>query len=122
MNKARRLANRALDFEEEDDSLVSSDYELLLSAAGATEKTININSSYTQSFVVPAGSAFAWKARVKKYDIGFAVKEIRENDVAVDIEMMAKYRSDSPIQGYLSLKFSTIHVFQQFICCRSTVS
>ena len=100
VNKARRLANRALDFEEnEDDALASSDYDLLLSAAGAVEKYVNINSSYTQTFVVPAGSAFVWKARVRKNDIAFAVREIRDNDTPIDLEPLIKYRSEAPIQG-----------------------
>jgi hypothetical protein len=98
MNKARRLANRALDFEEDDE--VSSDYEILMSASGATEKSINMNSTYTQIFAVPAGSSFVWKVRVKKNDIGFAVREIREIDSSViDIEPLIRYTSSVPIQG-----------------------
>ena len=94
------MANRALDLEEDDsESIGSADYDLLLSAAGATEKTININSSFNQTFSVPAGSAFAWKVRVKKYDIGFAVREVRDNNTIQDIEMMARYSASAPIQG-----------------------
>ena len=104
MNKARRLANRALDFEDFDDEhLESSDYELLLSASGAIEKTINLNSSYNQVFVVPAGSSFVWKARVKRHEIGFAVREIRENEPAIEIEPLSKYRYDMLIQGMFTV-------------------
>lgn len=103
VHKARRLANRALDLEEDDsEALENADYDLLLSAAGATEKSISINSSFTQAISIPAGSAFAWKVRVKRYDIGFAVREKGENNAVTDIEIMTRYRSDAPIQGQLS--------------------
>ena len=103
MHKARRLAKKALDFEDEDGELSSADYDLLLSAAGATEKTIAIYKSHTQTFTIPAGSAFVWKARVKKFDIGFAVREqIKENDPLVDIQEYSKHRSESQIEGQLA--------------------
>ena len=103
VHKARRLAKKALDFEDEDGELSSSDYDLLLSAAGATEKTIAIYKSHTQTFTIPAGSAFVWKARVKKFDIGFAVREQhKENEPLVDIEVLTKHRSESQIQGQLA--------------------
>ena len=103
MHKARRLAKKALDFEDEDGELSSADYDLLLSAAGATEKTIAIYKSHTQTFTIPAGSAFVWKARVKKFDIGFAVREqIKENDPPVDIQEYSKHRSESQIEGQLA--------------------
>ena len=97
MRKAQRLANRALDFEEDDDS-VSSDYELVMAASGAIEKSIGVSSTYNATFVVPAKSSFVWKARVKRNDIGFAVREVRERD-SIDIESLEKYRFDNPIQG-----------------------
>jgi hypothetical protein len=116
-NKARRLANKALEFEDEDDELNSSDYDLLLAAAGATEKTIQIYQSHTQTFNVPAGSALVWKARVRRHEIGFAVREQRdkhdkhdkhdkkEKDTESghngDIQPMTLYRSDTQIQGKL---------------------
>ena len=103
VHKARRLAKKALDFEDEDGELSSADYDLLLSAAGATEKTIAIYKSHTQTFTIPAGSAFVWKARVKKFDIGFAVREqIKENDPLVDIQEYSKHRSESQIEGQLA--------------------
>lgn len=110
-NKARRLANKALEFEDEDDELNSSDYDLLLAAAGATEKTIQIYQSHTQTFNVPAGSALVWKARVRRHEIGFAVREQRdkhekkdkdsEGGHSGDIQPMTLYRSDTQIQGKL---------------------
>jgi hypothetical protein len=50
VNKARRLATKAFDFEEEDEStsLNSADYDLLLSAAGATELTIPAHGQVTK--------------------------------------------------------------------------
>ena len=102
LHKARRLAKKALDFDDEDGELSNADYDLLLSAAGATEKTIPIYKSHTQTFTIPAGSAFVWKARVKKFDIGFAVREqIKEDQPMVDIEVLSKHRSESQIQGQL---------------------
>lgn len=59
LNKARRLANRALEFDEDEED--SIDYDLLLSTVGATEKNISARAKYTQNFQVPAGSAFVWK-------------------------------------------------------------
>jgi hypothetical protein len=100
-NKARRLATKALDFEDDDEALESSDYDLLLSAPGATEKIIALHGTHAQTFLVPAGSTFVWKARVKRGDIGFAVREMRENANPVDIESVMKYRSESLIQGQL---------------------
>lgn len=102
VNKARRLANRALDFEE--DSGNSYDYDLLLSAAGAIEKTVPVLASHSQAFSVPAGSALIWKARVKKLDIGFSVKETVEESgqPAVVLEAPQKYTLDMPIQGKIA--------------------
>ena len=98
--KARRLANKAVNFDEEDTSLDSSDYDLLLSAAGATEKQIAAYGNHSQTFVVPAGSAFVYKARVKKLDIGFSVREIKDNDgIPVIIEPLLVHSSEAQIQG-----------------------
>lgn len=98
--KARRLANKAVNFDEEDTSLDSSDYDLLLSAAGATEKHIAAYGNHSQTFVVPAGSAFVYKARVKKLDIGFSVREIKDNDgIPVIIEPLVVHSSEAQMQG-----------------------
>jgi len=102
VNQARRFANRALDFNEDDDSLDSSDYDLLLSAAGASEKVVGIHHVFTQSFQVPVGAAFVWKARVKKYDIGFCIKEIRDGKEDIEIESMQRVRSDALTSGQLA--------------------
>ena len=59
LNKARRLANRALEFDDDEEDSV--DYDLLLAAVGATEKNISIRAKYSQNFQIPAGSAFVWK-------------------------------------------------------------
>lgn len=102
MNKARRLANKALDFEDDDESLINSDYDLLLSVPGATEKNVAMYGTFSQTFAIPAGSAFVWKARLRKHDIGFAVREVRSQDLIVDIEPMQRFRAEAPIQGQLS--------------------
>ena len=104
VSKARRLATKSLEFEDEDDSVSSSDYQLLMSAPGATEKTLNIYGTFTQTFVVPAGSAFVWKARVRYYDIAFAVRELKDGDKWEDIEPLNKYKAEdrAAIQGQLA--------------------
>ena len=109
-NKARRLANKALEFEDEDDELNSADYDLLLAAAGATEKTIQIYQHHSQTYNVPAGSALVWKVRVRRHEIGFAVREHKDKkdrkdkdgEGSGDIEPMTAYRSDTLIQGKLA--------------------
>jgi hypothetical protein len=98
MAKARRLANRALDFDE-DDGFDTSDYELLLSAVGAEEKSVPIHGQITETFIVPADSAFVYKARVRKGDIGFSLREIREPNIVIELEHMTRYRSDQLIQA-----------------------
>lgn len=46
---------------------------------------------------------FVWKARVKKFDVGFAVREqLNGNDTPIDIQATTNYRSESLIQGQLS--------------------
>lgn len=150
MNKARRMAKKkivdVLEIDEDgDDILASSDYELLLSAAGAMEKTINISSVWSQSFTVPIGSAFVWKARVKRHDIGLIVRENRLNSATstntssdiIDIETLTRYRSDAPIQGHLpavtyarniTLVFDNMHSHLQtkkivyWVACGANVS
>ena len=57
VNKARRLATKAFDFDEDEANLNSSDYDLLLSAAGAQEYVIPPQKSYSQTFIVPANCA-----------------------------------------------------------------
>ncbi len=100
VNKARRLANKAINFDEEDASLDSSDYDLLLSAAGAIEKHITAYGNHSQTFVVPAGSAFVFKARVKKLDFGFSVREIKDSEgIPVIIEPLQTHSSEAQIQG-----------------------
>jgi hypothetical protein len=122
VNKARRLANRALDFEEEEESLTSSDYEVLLSAAGAVEKTINVSSTLTQTFSIPPGSKFCWKVRVKKHDIGFAVREVKEGEPSLDIEPFTRYRFDTSIQGRILYQITIysleIHFYRSTTCRR----
>jgi hypothetical protein len=44
-----------------------------------------------------------WKARVKKFDVGFAVREqLLGNDAPIDIQAVTNYRSESLIQGQLA--------------------
>jgi len=70
---------------------------LLLSAAGAAELTIPPHCSFqffitcfvlytkfftassSQTFAVPANFSMVWKARVKHFDIGFALNEISDH-------------------------------------------
>lgn len=98
-NKARRLANRAFDFDE-DSSINSYDYDLLLSAVGAIEKYIAVLGGHTVSFPLPAGSALVWKARVKKFDIGFSVRE--QGEFGAVLEAHSRYTPDMPIQGQVT--------------------
>jgi len=98
LNKARRLANRALDFDDDEDNSV--DYDLLLEAVGTTEKVISIRAKHSQNYHVPAGSLFVWKARVKKNDIGFSIFEVNDGE-NIEIQENRKYSSDVTIQGQL---------------------
>lgn len=44
-----------------------------------------------------------WKARVKKFDVGFAVREqLHGNDTPIDIQAVTNHRSESLIQGQLA--------------------
>eukprot|EP01034_Spumella_vulgaris_P030308 gene30308-37501_t len=102
VNKARRMANKAINFDDEDTSLDSSDYDLLLSADGAVERHISAFGNHSQTFVVPAGSAFVFKARVKKLDIGFSVREIKDSaGIPVIIEPLSLRSSEANIQGQI---------------------
>ena len=98
LNKARRLANRALDFDDDEDNNI--DYDLLLEAVGATAKTISIRAKHSQNYHVPAGSLIVWKARVKKNDIGFSIYEVSDGE-NIEILENRKYSSDINIQGQL---------------------
>jgi hypothetical protein len=101
VNKAKRLASKALDFEEEEDSTDTIDFDLLLSAVGAIKKAIPIHGQHSQVFSVPIGSKMIWKARVKRQDIGFTVKEIGPNGTT-EIEPLQKFKSDMQIQGEIN--------------------
>jgi hypothetical protein len=101
LNKAHRMA-RIFDLDEEEASLDSSDYDLLLSATGAKEQTITAYGNYSDTFFVPAGSTMVWKVRVKSIDIGFSVREVREEDPSpVVIEPLQRYTSEALIQSSL---------------------
>jgi hypothetical protein len=97
--KASKLAKKALDFEDDDDALDSSDYDLLLSAAGATEAQVGVARIYTQTFSVPSGHTVVYKCRIKKGDIGFAIREIRVDQVPIDLKPLVRIRSDAQVQG-----------------------
>ncbi len=100
VNKARRMASRAFVFEDEASNY---EYDVLLSAAGAVEKHIPVYSSHSPMFTLPAGSAFVYKARVKKHDIGFSVREMLDNSTPPAlIENAARYTPDNFIQGYIA--------------------
>lgn len=103
LNKAKRLATKALDFDEEEDSGDTADFDLLLSAAGAVKRAIPIHGHYSQIFAVPAGQKLVWKALVKRQDIGFMVKEIRGNEGVVEIEPLQRYKAGSQIQGQIEI-------------------
>lgn len=98
VNKARRLANRAFVFEDEES--MNYEYDLLLSNAGAVEKNIAAYGNHSPMFSVPAGSVFVYKVRVKKMDINLSVREIRDGDSApLILESPVRYNSESQIQG-----------------------
>eukprot|EP01031_Cornospumella_fuschlensis_P039118 gene39118-47595_t len=116
VNRARRMATRAFDFEEEIDSLASYDYDLLLSLAGAVEKSIAGYGSVAVNFTIPIGSSMIWKARVKKFDVGFSVREIREseanNSIPFIIEPLQRFTPDQPIQGEITAVTSRVRTIQ----------
>ena len=97
-SKASKLAKNALDFEE-DDTLDSSDYDLLLSAAGASEAHIGLQRVHTQTFFVPPGHTVVYKCRIKKGEVGFAIREIRVDRPPTDIKALTRIRSDAQVQG-----------------------
>lgn len=105
-NKARRMASRAMDFDEGEDSMASLDYDVLLSAAGSVEKKISGYGSHSVLYSLPAGSALVWKARVRKLDIGFSVREVRENESSTSvpfiIEPMQRFGAGALIKGELT--------------------
>lgn len=89
VNKARRMANRALVFDDDDDGGgVSREYDLLLSSIGAVEKKIAGYMNHTVEIALPSGNGMVWKARVKKHDINFTVKELRNSDGASSIPLV----------------------------------
>ena len=90
------------DFEEGDDDC--REYDILLSAVGATELQIPPRSIQIQKINVPAGSAIVWKARVRHHDIAFCVKELYEDKDAREIKPPTKYPHDMLIRGKLAPK------------------
>lgn len=104
MMKAKRLAKKSLDFDEDEGDFDSSDYDLLLSAAGAKEINIAASQFQRRKFVIPPGNTFVWKARVRQHNIGFAIVLLKGKgpDVKeVDIKPLSRYGSVSLIQGSL---------------------
>jgi len=93
------LAKKALDFEDDDDALDSSDYDLLMSASGASEIHVGLQRVHTQTFSVPPGHTVVYKCRIKKGDIGFAIREMRGDRAPTDIKAMTRIRSDAQVQG-----------------------
>eukprot|EP01038_Epipyxis_sp_PR26KG_P008245 gene8245-11159_t len=102
-NRLRRMANKTLDFDDEDEHEVdTSDYDLLLSAAGAIEKSVGFRMTHSQTFIVPSNNAIVWKARVKKHEIEFTIRESRDTESApIPIQPLQSYNAESPIQGIL---------------------
>lgn len=90
------------DFEEGDDDC--REYDILLSAVGASELQIPPRSIQIQKVNLPAGSAIVWKARVRHYDIAFAVKELFDDKDPVEIKPPTKYPHDMLIKGKLGPK------------------
>jgi hypothetical protein len=102
VNRARRIANKALVFDDEEDNTNTFEYDLLLSAAGAVERNIAFHGNHSQTYNIPSGSGMVWKARVKKSDIEFSVREMNNIDsIPIVIEPAQKYGNDSLIQGIL---------------------
>lgn len=96
--QARRLANKTLDLDEDQDE--DHDFDLLLTSEGSASTTLAIYATHSQVFAVPAGSAFAYKARVKKWDIGFGVTEKRDKEV-VELEPLLRFESNQLIKGVI---------------------
>jgi hypothetical protein len=112
VNKARRMANRAFEFE--DGESFNYEYDLLLSAAGAVENHIKPYGNLSPLFNLPPNHAFVYKVRVKKLDISFTVREIRDGDSPpLVLEGPQRYNSDSSIQGRIapSDRSRTINLF-----------
>lgn len=103
VNKARRMATRAIDFNEDDHFLQCYDYDLLLSAPGAVEKRIPPLGNHTPTFTLPANNALVYKIRVKKWDIGFSIREIPNGDgQPITMEPLVRYGADSVISGIIT--------------------
>ena len=78
VSKAKRLASRAFEINAEGDDVVmhTYDYELLLSTPGAMEKKIAPLGHHSPSFSLPPNQSLVYKIRVKKWDIGFSIRDI----------------------------------------------
>lgn len=99
--QARRLANKTFDLDEDDDVPAGThDFDLLLTADGAASATLAIYGTFQQTYVLKANSALAYKARVKKWDIGFGVLEKR-GDQSIEIEPVVRYDSGTLIKGII---------------------
>jgi hypothetical protein len=86
--------------EEEDQNNDYSDFDLLLTADGTATALIAIYSSFQQAYNIPAGSALVYKARVRKWDVGFGVRE-RRGSSDIDLEPVLRYESDQLIRGII---------------------
>lgn len=91
-------------FEEELEEAGTEDtreYDILLSAVGATEIQIPARSRHEVNIHVPAGSAVVWKARVRTQDIIFELSETYdEKEPVVRVEPI-KCPCTKPIKGTL---------------------
>ena len=72
---------------------------MLMSAAGAAEEDVGLGRVHTQTFAVPPGHAVVYKCRVKKGDVGFVIREIREGQAPLDIRKSCRIRTDAQVQG-----------------------
>ncbi len=103
VNRARRMATRAIDFNEDDHFMQCYDYDLLLSAPGAVEKRIAPLGNHTPTFTLPANNSLVYKIRVKKWDIGFSIREIPNGDgQPIVMEPLVRYGADSVISGIIT--------------------
>lgn len=113
VSKAKRLASRAFDINAEGDEhiLHSYDYDLLLSAPGAMEKKIAPLGHYSPSFPLPANNVLVYKIRVKRFDIGFQLRDVTNGTNHVDGANITKFASDVLISGRIEAHSEKNRIF-----------
>ena len=98
--KVRWFTKQYFEEDFESDGFDSREYDSLLTAVGTHELAIAVRSIHIQKVDIPAGSAIVWKVRVKKYDIGFGVKEIIGNK-EIEIQPVVQHNEKVVMKGHL---------------------